>query len=163
MKYCPKCDNLKNENEFGKLKSSKDGFSYICKECLRNKMKSWLSNPKNRQSHNAKAAKYRRTEQGKATKKKYYNSKKGQEVYKNYNYQKTGKGKARQAVNHAVEYGTLPKASTQSCKMDDGTCEGQMEYHHYKGYKKEHWLDVIPLCRKHHCIVEGMNYHINIP
>lgn len=162
-KYCPKCNSFKNPDEFGKLSSSKDGLSYSCKECLRNKMKTWFSKPENRKRHNSGAAKYRRTELGKATKQRYYNSEKGQKVYKKYSYQKTNGNKARQAVNHAVDYGTIPRVNTQVCQVNDGTCEGRMEYHHHKGYKKEFWLDVIPLCKKHHCIADGRNFHSTIP
>jgi len=162
-KYCPKCDTFKSPSEFGKLSSSKDGLSYSCKKCLRIKMNQWLSKPENRKSNNVTAAAYRRTQKGRDTKKRYYDSEKGQRAYKKYAYQQTNKHKARQAVNHAVDYGTLPRANTQVCTINDGTCEGRMEYHHYKGYKKESWFDIIPLCKKHHCIADGKNYHTIIP
>ena len=157
MKFCPKCKLLKNKEEFGKLKSSKDSFSYWCKKCLREKMNSWIAN--NREKVNRNAAKYRRTEKGKATKKRYYNSEKGQQAYRRYNYKRTNQTQARRAVNHAVQDGKLQKVNTQTCIMNTKDCEGRMEYHHYKGYDKKFWLDVIPLCRKHHCIIEGINYH----
>lgn len=157
-KFCPACGEMKSIEEFGILRSSIDGLSYNCKECLRARVKKWLDNPENRKKHNRKAAIYRRTERGKATKKKYYHSEKGQEAYKRYN-QETKRKKAREAVNHAVEEGKLPRVDTQKCSMGDGDCEGRIEYHHHKGYNKNHWLDVIPLCRKHHCIIDGNNYH----
>lgn len=33
MKYCPKCCKNKDESEFFKCRSYKDGLYYICKEC----------------------------------------------------------------------------------------------------------------------------------
>jgi hypothetical protein len=54
---------------------------------------------------------------------------------------------ARNAVNDAVIRGVIVAPKHLICS----NCKKQaQEYHHYKGYKREHWLDVIPLCRDCH-------------
>lgn len=158
MKYCKKCNSYKNKDEFGILSISKDGLNYNCLLCQRIKMKKWLSVLENRERNNRSAAKHRRTKKGKATKKRYYNSEKGQVHYKNIT-KRTPKLLARYALNHAVEGNKIPNVNTQQCVMNDGFCNGRMEYHHHKGYDKSNWLNVISLCRKHHCIADGKNYH----
>lgn len=157
MKTCTKCKKEKDESQFGKLKSGKNGLNPRCKECQRKKIGEWFSRPGSKEKVNKNAAKYRRTKKGKATKKRYYNSPKGQKTYRKYN--EASKQKlARQAVNHAIEEGKIPAAKELTCVIND-CCEGRMEYHHHKGYNKKNWFDIIPLCRKHHCLIDGHNYH----
>lgn len=54
---------------------------------------------------------------------------------------------AGSALNYAIRRGKLPKVSTLIC-TDCGS--PACHYHHHLGYEKEHWLDVIPLCRGCH-------------
>lgn len=59
-------------------------------------------------------------------------------------YPNQSKIDARNAVGLAVRRGSLKK---QSCSV----CENpKVEAHHYKGYKKGNWLDIIWFCNKHH-------------
>lgn len=61
------------------------------------------------------------------------------------------KAKARTAVFLAVRAGKVPSAQTLVCVR----CGKQAkDYHHHKGYDKEHWLDVVPACRPCHAILE---------
>lgn len=54
---------------------------------------------------------------------------------------------ARSAVWRAVKRGSIEKPKL--CKQY--LCLNiNVEAHHYLGYAKENWLDVIYLCRKHH-------------
>lgn len=52
--------------------------------------------------------------------------------------------KARNRVNKLIESGKLPHPTTLLC----ADCQQVMadHYHHFNGYEREHWLDVIPLC-----------------
>lgn len=50
---------------------------------------------------------------------------------------------AHQAVRRARKSGKLPEASEVQCAFCG---EPAQEWHHHKGYAREHWLDVIPLC-----------------
>jgi hypothetical protein len=50
---------------------------------------------------------------------------------------------ARRAVRYAVASGRMNRAATFICV----SCGNQArEWHHYLGYHRDHWLDVIPLC-----------------
>jgi hypothetical protein len=157
MKTCKKCNIEKDKSQFGRLKGGKDGLNPRCKKCQREKMREWLSRPGKREQANKNAARFRRTEKGKTARSRYYKSPKGQSVYKKYNERSKSKH-AREAVNHAVEAGKIPAAKKLTCIINEN-CKGRMEYHHHKGYHKKNWFDVIPLCKKHHCIMHGMNYH----
>ncbi len=57
--------------------------------------------------------------------------------------------KAQNYITHAVEARKIPPAREFKCEECG---EQAQEYHHYKGYEEENWLDVIPLCRKCHGI-----------
>lgn len=66
MKYCPKCNKNKDETEFFKCKTYKDGLYYICKEC------SMIAKMRYKQSEKGKEAekKYRQSEKGRILQKK---------------------------------------------------------------------------------------------
>jgi len=50
--------------------------------------------------------------------------------------------RAAEAVRQAIKRGILPPVQTQFC-----ICGNQAKnYHHYKGYAKENFLDVVPVC-----------------
>jgi hypothetical protein len=69
----------------------------------------------------------------------------GQRINQRWN--KTPERRARTTVNRAVRTGKLPRASTQQCV----SCgQPAKEYHHHKGYAREHWLDVEPVCHQCH-------------
>lgn len=48
MKYCKYCRTLKNITDFHKDKKNKDGLSYSCKECAKNRAKDWYNKNKER-------------------------------------------------------------------------------------------------------------------
>lgn len=65
MKYCPKCNQYKEEFQFHKCRTYKDGLYYICKECaMIAKMR------------------YKKSEEGKLADKRYQQSEKGRESQK---------------------------------------------------------------------------------
>ena len=63
------------------------------------------------------------------------------------------KVKAKDHVAWLVRSGKKPPARTLKCRQCGKQAE---EYHHHKGYAKEHWEDVIPLCRS--CQNKKSNY-----
>lgn len=94
---------------------------------------------------------HQQSEKYKATKKRYSKTKKGREVQitarKRFNTRHPEQIKAKDAVNHAVKSGRLPRPDSLQCHY----CPAQAkEYHHYKGYAPEHRLDVVPVCIKCH-------------
>ena len=59
--------------------------------------------------------------------------------------------KARYAVRGAIRNKTLQHANTLKCCRCPNPAK---EYHHYRGYSKEHWLDVVPVCRACHEVLD---------
>lgn len=57
--------------------------------------------------------------------------------------------RASGAVTNAVRTGLLPPVTTQRC-VDCGAVA--TAYDHYKGYAREHWLDVQPVCTRHNVL-----------
>jgi len=95
--------------------------------------------------------KYRQTEKYKATQKRYHQSEKCRVANRKraarFRIKYPDHFKARQVVNNAIVVGRLPRPDTLQCHY----CQKQAaEYHHWDGYAKEHWFDVIPICTKCH-------------
>lgn len=104
-------------------------------------------------SKNGKAAKkrYDQSEKGKATRKSYTQSDKRRKAQaaaiKQYKIRHPERIKAKNVVEKAIRKGQLPRPDSLPCHY----CPAQAkEYHHYKGYAPEHWLDVVPVCIKCH-------------
>ncbi|MEE9354787.1 MAG: hypothetical protein V3U75_04280 [Methylococcaceae bacterium] len=149
-KRCFDCKKNKPLTEYHKNCATKDGYQDDCK-CCRNK----------------RSEDYRKTTEGKIYNRKYmrkYNKTEKRKTYfRNYrtseNYKTSQKNsheksilktperfKARSIVSNAVATGKLASAKTLTC-----SCGEQAEqYHHHKGYAKEHWLDVIAVCMPCH-------------
>ena len=66
-------------------------------------------------------------------------------------YRDKQKIRARDAVSNAIKRGELPKVQTCQCVKCG---EPATAYHHHKGYKKEHFLEVVPVCHECHQMVE---------
>lgn len=132
-KKCCACKQVKPISEFCPNRARKDGHQTDCKIC-----------------HRKGGKKYRQTELGRAMQKRYDRSKKGKirhvRYAKKYKAAHPEQVKAKTAVREAIRKGQLPPIHTQKC-----TCSKQAkDYHHHKGYAPEHWLNVIPLCKKCH-------------
>lgn len=56
------------------------------------------------------------------------------------------KARARYTVNHAVQSGKMPRPGNCVCML----CYGRAVAYHHHSYKREHRLEVIPLCRSCH-------------
>lgn len=61
-------------------------------------------------------------------------------------YKDKQKIQARDAVSNAIKRGELPKAQTCQCVYCG---QPATTYHHHNGYRKEHFLDVVPVCDKY--------------
>jgi len=79
----------------------------------------------------------------KAYSKKWYAENRETLLAKKQLIYKTDKYRARVYVNNSVIAGRLAGIRTLVCSICGVEAE---EYHHHKGYEKENWLDVIPLC-----------------
>jgi hypothetical protein len=151
MKTCSKCKQVRHLNEFSSDSSKKDSKRSHCKHCDRLR---WL-NYKATHYEIIKVVDraYQKSERGKKTKTKYWQSERGKQLKRSYDKnnrkQYPRRHKARAAINTAVRYGQLPRVTTLDCQNCGNPAQ---EYHHYKGYKREYWLTVIPLCQKCHQI-----------
>ena len=97
---------------------------------------------------------YRQSEKGKAAQKRYKQSQKGKANHRKTNIRYYNlhpeRVRARDAVKMAIRNGRLPRPNNFQC-----SCSEQAEqYHHHKGYAQEHRLDVIPICKKCHIIID---------
>ena len=131
MKICSECKKEKIETEFHKHKSHKDGLCSKCKTCRLPIVSAYYRTERGLLAARINGKKYGQTKRGKLTKKRYR--------------QKTKlKRQARHAIGHAIEIGRMIRVKFLRCCC----CPAQAQfYHHCKGYEKEHWLDVVPVCQ----------------
>jgi hypothetical protein len=173
-KYCPKCKRILPTSEFYKNRRRGDGLRSYCKTCTLAAVKAYQQSPAGKeyyrryeQSSAGKEShrRYHKTEAGKERQgqaaRKYRQSENGKEVEHAYRQSELAKDskrvtaskqrlkypdkvKARNAVNHAIEAGRIASAKQFKCQY----CNKQaQQYHHWRGYAPEQWLDVIPVCR----------------
>ena len=151
MAICLKCPINKPVSDFYTDRSRKEGHCRWCKSC----MNAYQRSERGRAAHNKANAKYQQTPKGKAAIRKgvakHSKTPKGKATMKRFRVRHPNQIKAKSAVNNAIYHGRLPSVNTRQCHY----CPEQAEqYHHYLGYEKEHWLDVMPAClichRKEH-------------
>ena len=134
MKTCSQCKDTKLSSEFNKDRSRKDGLRGYCKSC-----------------QNIMNRKYRQTEHGRIVHRKgniYYQKTEKYKIAhrkgnKRFSARHPNYIKAVRAINSAVRAKKLPRPDTLLCYYCPKPAQ---EYHHWHGYEKEHWLDVIPAC-----------------
>lgn len=117
---CFKCREVKDMDCFHKNSTRKSGRAHYCKQCF------------------SAVDKVRNTYE--KAKKRYYEK-------STSDPKKMEKLRARGAVYRAVKSGVINKSAceAQKCDVIDGT-----QAHHWLGYSKENWLNVVWLCQKHH-------------
>lgn len=168
MKYCHKCQNWKQSDEFNKNSLKPDGLQSQCRECQKISNRAYINSEKGIKTRIARAEVYKENGKRQQIQYRYNHSQKNREAQRRYTQTENGKAnlkknrykamaqfpekeKARKAVWRAVVKGTLPRIYTRCCSI----CGEQAhEYHHHNGYSKDHWLDVIPMCRIHHRMVD---------
>lgn len=136
-----------NQKEYAKqyrLKHKEERKIYWRQYFLKNKKSIDLRNKKwreNNQEHITAQTKLRREQNPERTKVSYLSA------YFKTKRKHPLKYNARRYIRYAVEREKIQPAKELLCK----DCGNQaQEYHHHKGYEKEYWLDVIPLCVKCH-------------
>lgn len=72
------------------------------------------------------------------------------EKYRKNNRQKIA---AKRAVGQAVKIGRLKPPNAFTCVNPE--CSKQAQHYHHWSYEKEHWLNVIPLCKSCHHSLHG--------
>jgi hypothetical protein len=138
-KQCYRCHTVKGLDEFPIDRYQKDGHYGYCKLCKNSLTKARrLLNPiaRNQEKQKAKIWKTRHPYKVLEMARKHYKA-----------YRQLGKPQARKVVETALRNGTLHKAST--CVLP--ICNRPADHaHHWKGYTKEHQLDVQWVCKRHH-------------
>ena len=140
MKTCTKCHQKKELVEFytdSGTHSSQCGHKPHCKDCVKEQHKIYLQSPK-----------------GRAITRQYAKTKISKVRQNRYCLRYPERRKAKDAVYWAIQKGNLPRPDTKQCPCGNHRAE---QYHHHKGYGKEHWLDVTPVCRKYHTKLHGKN------
>lgn len=155
-KKCSRCRIVKDIDLFGIDRKSKDGHNSRCFQCRREiaKIKNKTEKTKKRKT------KYRNTDKGKASQRRYTVSKKGRRAQRNADLNQLNDPKkrikimARRAVRSAVSRGELEPVNETLCVRCGALAK---QYHHQSGYEKENWLDVVPVCVKCHNILDREN------
>jgi hypothetical protein len=62
--------------------------------------------------------------------------------------------RARGALNQALKKGKIKKGK---CILKNKDCFGRIEAHHYLGYEKEHYYDILWTCSQHHEKLDRMS------
>jgi len=138
-KVCSTCRQWKPLADFGKHRSLADNLTCQCKSCISIAGHLKRTTPEARKKQAARMRKYRQTPSG------------------NKAYRKAGRKTRKQhprrmsagsAVAHAIVMNRLSRASDCVC----ADCGKPAEQYHHESYEKEHWLDVVPLCRDCHVL-----------
>ena len=141
-KECPACQQWHSLPDFGKNKLRNDGLTRLCKICKNQDARLRDRTPENRIKNTARVRRYRQTKSGQVACRR---------ADRNNRTRHPEKMSAGSAVAYAVMSGRLPRTSSCAC----ADCGKQAEHHHHESYEKEHWLDVVPLCRRCHMIRHG--------
>ena len=133
-KTCSNCNHVKPISDFYRLK---DKHRNICKSCCSIYKKLYRKTNRGKENHRKEVRRYNQTKKG-----NYVHGR----ACKKYRNQHPNRIKARKEIEKLVRTEQLLKASSLQCSCGNPA----KEYHHHKGYKKEHWLDVIPVCYNCH-------------
>ena len=151
MKTCSKCREIKTLSEFYKDRSRKDGLFGYCKSCKKSYQQQYQQASNGKAAHLKRQVKYLKTPKGKALAAKYQKSPKGKAAHRKgtakFNARHPNYAKATNAVNNAIRAGRLPRAASLPCYYCPKPAQ---QYHHWRGYEPEHWLDVVQVCIKCH-------------
>ena len=142
-KRCCTCKQFKPTTDFYKCKSRKDGYRPECSVCAKLKAKRFRDSEKGQNY----ILKYRRLEKTRKNQREYNKTTHGRTIcrkaHKKYYDKNIEKIRAKNAVANEVRSGRIPKANTLLCSI----CKIEAEEYHHPNYEKEHWLNVIPVCK----------------
>lgn len=157
-KQCGRCHAEKPLSDFYRHPRGLHGRSSHCKKCHAALVKANAARPEVRARKAELARAFRNSPEGRAYTKALRQSPKGRANQKRERQSEKGKARmkrhlerdkqsgkyyARLAVQNAVRYGKMPRVATLQCSQCGNQATG---HHHYKGYAKENWLQVIPVC-----------------
>jgi hypothetical protein len=140
-KTCTVCNQLKDISQF-RFHKTRLHYESECKECVRTRQQTYRRSFHGKEVRRKNARTWKQTATGKAytLRNAIQRQRAHPDIYS-----------ANKAVLYAVKTGKLPKVTTLQCAHCNDTA---LEYHHVS-YRREHRLNVIPLCRRCHCIIHG--------
>jgi hypothetical protein len=158
-KQCSRCGVVKPISDYYVRNARPSGHQSHCKECANAMHTAYMKTPKGRASEKRTRQtvgreairRYDQSEKGRAKRKRFMQTaaykalhQKANLAYRNRYPEKI---KAQSAIAGEIAAGRMQSAKTKLC----ASCgEQASHYHHYKGYEREHWFDVTPLCRRCH-------------
>lgn len=137
MKKCPKCGRILPAKCFWTDMATKDHLKSSCIGC---------ETPRDKN--------YRKSDHGRSViKNRIANDRKNA----------ISKTRAREAVSRLIKIGKLPSATSLVCifSLTHTDVRFADHYHHWKGYSKEHRVDVKPGCRECHTILTAWESNAN--
>ena len=160
MKICTNCKQIKPLDCFHKQSTRKDGHRSICKQCRsiksrseknkelgRERNRKYRQTAKGREARRSYQIEYRNDGPGKDAQRRYQSSEKGIQTHRKSVYsdreRNPQRARAYSAVSSAVYRNKIPSAKELVCAMCG---KDARHYHHHRGYEREFWLDVIPVC-----------------
>jgi hypothetical protein len=172
LKKCDHCKKIKPFDDFGFSSQCSDGHRSTCKECRK------LQDKKHREANPGKEASRKKRweaanpEKAKAVRRKWRVVNKERQNATGRKWRKNNRAKqleserrlrvlypdrfrAREAVADAIKHGKLLPVKFMICSH----CKHRRaeHYHHHKGYDREHWLDVEPVCHICHTSIHRIN------
>ncbi len=148
-KQCCCCKTDKPVSEFYKQRSLPDGLHKQCKSCCKAYFDTDEFRKKKREVYGPRY-KEQQIEYRKHPDVMNRSNARGRLYRKKY----TMRWNARDRVNKEVRAGRLPSPKTLTCTVCNNKAQ---EYHHHRGYKIHHWLDVVPICIKCHRNIDRPN------
>lgn len=164
-KYCSRCGQTKNITEFCKDRQTKSGLACYCRACHKMRAAKYLAKPLTKLHRKRYSKTYYHRNRAKIIEQtqEYHKTPKGKEVarlaYAKWQASEHGRHwrkawckshpdivRAAWALKCAIRTGKI--ARSMYCQSCNSPC--RTDAHHHKGYAKEHWLDIIWLCRRCH-------------
>lgn len=148
-KRCGTCEKVKPVSDFHRNKARDDGYHSRCKACRSLDAKEEYATNPDEAKGRINTWRQGNPDKRKASDKTWVqnNREKVYETVLRWVKSNPEKRRAHEFVKNAIRNGKLPPVKTLACSF----CPKQAShYHHYKGYDKEHWLDVVPVCSECH-------------
>jgi hypothetical protein len=145
LKTCTRCKEVKSVAEFNGRGGRYPGPKPHCKDCDKKLFKEWSD--KNAEHNRKRARDYHHENRDVAIakmKERYWaDPEKARARVRDQRLHNPNRGRAHATVQRAIKAGKMHPAHSVAC----ASCGGPAEvYHHHKGYDREHWLTVVPLC-----------------
>ena len=110
IKICNKCSQIKNKNSFYKQKSTKDGFTNYCKNCIKDYNKNYYKNNRDRIIQNTQQWYGNNKEYKKEYDKNYYKNNREYKRKNSKEYYKNNKEHVQQQKNSRLAFNSKLKS-----------------------------------------------------